>query len=104
MLRAHAQDHGGVLRFGLFGRAESRVMIEQCCNGDLSYLLLQINVICLLLALIGTTAILKYPTWFGECVGHCTIVSAKVSNGRTVQRPIPLQPGIPPARSWPKRS
>ena len=41
-------------------------MIEQCCNGDLSYLLLQINVICLLLALIGTTAILKYPTWFGD--------------------------------------
>jgi hypothetical protein len=32
-------------------------MIEQCCSGDLTYLLLQINVICLLLALIGTAAI-----------------------------------------------
>ena len=41
-------------------------MIDQCCGGDLSYLLLQINVICLLLALIGTTAILKHPTWFGD--------------------------------------
>jgi hypothetical protein len=37
----------------------------QCCNGDLSYLLLQINVICLLLALVGTTAIVKHPDWFG---------------------------------------
>jgi hypothetical protein len=41
-------------------------MIEQCCSGDLSYLLLQINIICLLLALIGTAAILKHPTWFGD--------------------------------------
>jgi hypothetical protein len=43
-------------------------MIDQCCSGDLSYLLLQINVICLLLALIGTTAILKHPAWFGEAL------------------------------------
>jgi hypothetical protein len=41
-------------------------MIEQCCGGDLSYLLLQINVICLLLALIGTAAIVKHPTWLGD--------------------------------------
>lgn len=41
-------------------------MIDQCCSGDLSYLLLQINVICVLLALIGTTAILKHPTWFDD--------------------------------------
>jgi hypothetical protein len=41
-------------------------MIEQCCSGDLAYLLLQINVICLLLALIGTAAILKHPKWLGD--------------------------------------
>jgi hypothetical protein len=38
---------------------------DQCCAGDLGYLLLQINVICLLLAVIGTTAIVKHPAWFG---------------------------------------
>jgi hypothetical protein len=43
----------------------SRVVLDQCCSGDLGYLLLQINVICLLLALIGSTAILKHPAWFG---------------------------------------
>lgn len=43
----------------------SRAMLDQCCGGDLSYLLLQINVICLLLALIGSAAILKHPAWFG---------------------------------------
>jgi hypothetical protein len=40
-------------------------MVDQCCNGDLAYLLLQINVICLLLALIGSAAIIKHPSWFG---------------------------------------
>ena len=40
-------------------------MIEQCCSGDLTYLLLQINVICLLLALIGSAAIIRHPDWFG---------------------------------------
>lgn len=40
-------------------------MLSQCCNGDLGYLLLQLNVICLLLALIGTSAIVKHPAWFG---------------------------------------
>jgi hypothetical protein len=39
-------------------------VFDQCCSGDLGYLLLQINVICLLLALIGTTAIIKHPQWF----------------------------------------
>ena len=38
----------------------------QCCNGDPTHLLLQINVICLLLALIGATAIVKFPGWFGD--------------------------------------
>jgi hypothetical protein len=37
---------------------------QQCCNADLRYLLLQINIICLLLFLIGTTGIVKYPAWF----------------------------------------
>jgi len=41
-------------------------MLDRCCNGDLAYLLLQINVICLLLFLIGTAAVVKHPDWFGE--------------------------------------
>jgi len=41
-------------------------MFDQCCSGDLGYLLLQINVICLLLLLIGTTAIVKHPEWCGS--------------------------------------
>ena len=65
MLYAGTRDRGLGRRFG-FGRAENRVMIEQCCSGDLTYLLLQINVICLLLALIGTTAIVKHPAWFAS--------------------------------------
>jgi hypothetical protein len=40
-------------------------VIEQCCSGDLTYLMLQINVICLLLALIGSAVIVKHPDWFG---------------------------------------
>jgi hypothetical protein len=46
-------------------------MLDQCCNGyqrcsgDLGYLLLQINLICLLLFLIGTTAVVNHPDWFG---------------------------------------
>jgi hypothetical protein len=30
-----------------------------------NYLSLQANIICLLLALIGSTAIIKHPDWFG---------------------------------------
>jgi hypothetical protein len=45
---------------------EARAALDQCCGGDLGYLLLQINVICLLLALIGSTVIVKHPAWFGE--------------------------------------
>lgn len=41
-------------------------MIDRCCSGELYYLLLQINIICMLLAAIGTTAIMKYPAWFGD--------------------------------------
>jgi len=40
-------------------------MIDQCCSGEVAYLLLQINIICLLLALIGSAAIMKHPAWFG---------------------------------------
>jgi len=41
-------------------------MRDQCCNGDLQFLLFQINIICLLLALIGTTVIVRHPAWFGS--------------------------------------
>ncbi len=41
-------------------------MIEQCCSGDLAYLMLQINVICLLLATIGLAVIVKHHDWFGS--------------------------------------
>jgi hypothetical protein len=62
VLRPGGCSSGGLLR--LSGPV-SRAMIEQCCASDLGYLLLQINVICLLLALVGATAIVKHPTWFG---------------------------------------
>jgi hypothetical protein len=39
-------------------------MVEQCCGADTAHLLLQLNVICLLLALIGSAAIVKHPAWF----------------------------------------
>jgi hypothetical protein len=38
-------------------------MLDQCCGGDTAYLLLQINIICLLLALIGVAAIIMHPAW-----------------------------------------
>jgi hypothetical protein len=47
-------------------------VIEQCCSGDLTYLLLQINVICLLLALIGSAVIVKHPDWFGDALPTIT--------------------------------
>jgi len=40
-------------------------MADSCCDDDLNYILLQISVICLLLALIGSTVIIRHPTWFG---------------------------------------
>ena len=43
-----------------------RAMVDQCCSGDAAYLMLQINIICLLLALVGSAAIMKHPAWFGE--------------------------------------
>ena len=38
-------------------------MFDPCCSGDVGSLLLQINVICLLLAAIGATAIVKHASW-----------------------------------------
>jgi hypothetical protein len=45
-------------------------MFDQCCAGYLSCdgdrsCLLQISVICVLLALVGTSVIVKHPDWFG---------------------------------------
>ena len=51
---------------------EARAVIEQCCSGDLTYLLLQINVICLLLAMIGSAVIVKHPDWFGDALPTIT--------------------------------
>ena len=48
----------------LFGRVRAGVVFDGCCGGDVGSLLLQINVICLLLAAIGATTILKHPEWF----------------------------------------
>jgi hypothetical protein len=62
VLYAGSRASTGYLR--LSGRLR-RAVTDPCCTGDLSYLLLQINVICLLLALIGSTAIVKHPAWFG---------------------------------------
>jgi hypothetical protein len=43
----------------------SHIVLDRCCSGDTAYLLLQINIICLLLALIGSAAIIKHPAWLG---------------------------------------
>jgi len=42
---------------------EVGVMFDPCCGGNVGSLLLQINVICLLLAAIGATAIVKHASW-----------------------------------------
>jgi hypothetical protein len=51
-------------------------MFDQCCNGDFSYLLLQINVICLLFALIGSAAIVKHHDWFD---GHHPMAAESIA-------------------------
>jgi hypothetical protein len=51
-------------------------VLDQCCSGDPGYLLLRINVICLLLALIGSAAIVKHPDWFG---GRSSTVTQSVA-------------------------
>lgn len=35
-------------------------------TNNTSYLSLQANIVCLLLALIGTTIIIEHPGWFGQ--------------------------------------
>jgi hypothetical protein len=40
-------------------------MAKYPTNGT-GYLSLQANIICLLLALVGTTAIIQHPNWFGR--------------------------------------
>ena len=62
MLYATGRDAGRRVR--LF-RGLRRAVVDQCCSGDTAYLLLRINVICLLLALIGSAAVVKHPAWFG---------------------------------------
>ena len=53
------------------------VMDNRRCPSDLNYILLQINVICLLLALISSTVIVKHPSWFGKGAdgGHTSFAS-----------------------------
>jgi hypothetical protein len=41
-------------------------MPDTCCTNDLGNLLLRINLICLLLALIGSTVVVTHPAWFGD--------------------------------------
>jgi hypothetical protein len=45
-------------------------MFDPCCHGDPGNLLLQINIICLLLALIGTTAIREHPAWLVPAISR----------------------------------
>jgi hypothetical protein len=39
--------------------------MARCPADQTGYLSLQVNVICLLVALIGCTVIVKHPAWFG---------------------------------------
>jgi len=48
----------------------------------INYLSLQANIICLLLALISSTAIIKHPRWFGgtsEAVVHLDLLTSHVA-------------------------
>jgi hypothetical protein len=63
-------------RVRLPGRVRRVFVLDQCCSGDPGYLLLRINVICLLLALIGSAAIVKHPDWFG---GRSSTVTQSVA-------------------------
>jgi len=55
-------------------------VFDPCCHGDLDHWPLQINVICLLLALIGTTAIMKHPAWFDD-VPAADAISREIGHG-----------------------
>jgi hypothetical protein len=48
----------------------------------INYLSLQANIICLLLALISSTAIIKHPNWFGgtsEVAVHLDLLASRVA-------------------------
>jgi hypothetical protein len=54
-----------------------------------NYLSLQANIICLLLALIGSTAIIKHPDWFGgtsEVLNACRLACSASSASEPVMR------------------
>jgi hypothetical protein len=40
-------------------------MTGRCCTPDIGHLLVQINIICMLLALFGSAIVVKHPVWFG---------------------------------------
>ena len=75
MLRA--RDSASARRCVRLPYGVRRAVIEQCCSGDLTYLLVQINVICLLLALIGSAVIVKHHDWFGSASPAVTQTIAK---------------------------
>lgn len=52
-------------------------MLDRCCGGDVGSFLLQINVICLLLAAIGATVIMKHPAWFSGLPGVTELFVAR---------------------------
>ncbi len=52
---------------------------------DNDFLSLQANIICLLLALIGSTAIVKHPDWFGGPTAESAPVDS--SNAPAVTSP-----------------
>ncbi len=45
---------------------------------DNDLLSLQANVICLLLALLGSTAIIRHPDWFGEVPAQADLTAPRV--------------------------
>ena len=50
-------------------------MTDQCCD-DVGNLLMQINIICMLLALLGSAIIVKHPAWFRGAPVTTTELSA----------------------------
>ena len=63
MLRA--EHRGTCPRVWLFGYVRPAPVFDPCCHDDLRRMLMQFSIICLLLASMGTTAIIKHPAWFG---------------------------------------
>lgn|GEM_PF-3985700 len=69
----YATGRGAGRRVRLFCGV-SRAVVDHCCSGDTAYLLLRINVICLLLALIGSAAVVKHS----ECFGGVPAIAAQL--------------------------